>query len=83
MKTPRTFRPARIRSARVRSVHALSALFLGLFVVAHMLNHAVGLFGEDRHIAFMQTIRQGYRTWAAEAIRIAVVAWQGTNHTPM
>ena len=63
----------------LRRAHAISALILALFVAAHMLNHAVGLFGEERHIAFMGLLRHGYRAWPIEALLIALLAWQASS----
>ena len=73
MTLPRSFRRA----------HGLSAALLALFVAAHMLNHAVGLFGEERHIAFMRVLRLGYRAWPVEALLIALLAWQAGSGVVM
>ena len=64
---------------RLRRLHYVSAIILGLFLATHMLNHLVGVFGEGRHIAFMHVARFAYRAWPVELLLIALFAWQAVS----
>ena len=61
---------------QLRTIHRYSALFLGLFVLVHLLNHLVGLSGIEAHTAFMKSARVVYRFPAIEVLLLLAVAIQ-------
>ena len=60
----------------VRITHRISAAVLALFLVTHLLNHVVGLWGIAAHIAFMDAARLVYRSSAVEPLLLAAVVVQ-------
>ncbi len=60
----------------LRTYHFLSALILGLFLVLHVINHVVGLMGQDQHVAFMDAVRPLYRNAFVEPTLLALFASQ-------
>lgn len=54
-------------------------VFLRLYVLAHLTNHAAALQGIDTHIAFMQALRHVTRVPALEALLLAGVALQAAS----
>lgn len=60
----------------LRGLHAMSAFFIGFFVLLHMTNHLVGLGGQETHIAFMAQARQIYRQPYVEVALVGLILWQ-------
>ncbi len=63
-------------SSKIRRLHRLSAIILGVFVFAHLFNHVSGLFGIETYNAVQKTMRIVYRFWLVEAILLIVIAVQ-------
>jgi succinate dehydrogenase/fumarate reductase cytochrome b subunit len=59
-----------------RRLHRIAAAALGIYALVHLMNHLVALGGVERHIAFMQAVRQLTRVPAFEALLLAGVALQ-------
>ena len=57
-------------------VHRLAASFIGLYALLHLANHLAALGGIERHVAFMQGVRQVFRIPAIEALLLLCVAYQ-------
>ncbi len=53
----------------IKRLHHYNAVFLLLFIVAHITNHMIGLVGIENHIAIMDMLRVVYRV---QVIEIAV-----------
>lgn len=66
-------------SATLRTWHRRSAVFLGLFALAHLGNHLVALTGVAAHRELMETLRLVYRQPAVETVLLACVAFQGAS----
>lgn len=60
----------------LRSLHRLSALAIGVFLVVHMGNHLAGLAGQTEHMAVMAALRRIYRVPVVEAVLFALLLWQ-------
>jgi hypothetical protein len=60
----------------LRTIHATSAIVIGLFAVIHMANHLVALGGIAQHLAFMAAARAVYRIRPIEAVLLACVLVQ-------
>ena len=60
----------------LRRLHRLNALVLGLFLVAHMLNHAVLVVGIEAHEAVMEAMRMVYRIVPVEVALLTLLAVQ-------
>lgn len=67
----------------LRRLHAASAALIGLFIAVHMANHLVGLFGEQRHIAFMHAARTFYRLPLIELPLLLLFGWQAISGLTM
>lgn len=65
--------------APLRALHLASALCLALFLLLHLGNHIVGLWGQQAHIAYMAEARKLYRAALIEPVLLALVAWQGLS----
>jgi len=59
-----------------RPLHRCNALFLALFVAAHLANHLSGLGGIERYHAVQQTLRVVYRHPLVEPLLLASVLLQ-------
>lgn len=57
-------------------LHRFSALVLGLFILAHLLNHLVSLVSVDQHISWMDSLRKVYRHPLAETFLLLAVGVQ-------
>ncbi len=51
-----------------KKIHYLSGLTISIFVGLHLFNHAWSLFGVDRHLEMMNTLRLFYRNVFIESI---------------
>lgn len=63
----------------LRMLHRFSALIVGLFLVLHLANHFVGLFGQQQHIEFMQAVRVLYRYPMVEVLLLVLLVWQACS----
>jgi hypothetical protein len=55
------------RVTRLRRLHRLNAVALGIFIAAHLGNHLILIVGADAHLAFMDILRTVYRIRLVEA----------------
>jgi hypothetical protein len=55
------------RVTRLRRLHRLNALALGIFIAAHLGNHLILIVGAKAHLAFMDILRTVYRIGLVEA----------------
>lgn len=60
----------------LRRIHRLNALALGVFITAHLINHALALAGPAGHIAVMETLRAVYRIVPVEALIVGLFGTQ-------
>ncbi len=60
----------------LRRFHRLNALALALFIVLHLLNHAMALAGPANHIAMMEQLRGVYRAIPVETLIILLFGVQ-------
>ncbi|WP_379548537.1 hypothetical protein ACFCW2_05045 [Qipengyuania sp. DSG2-2] len=60
----------------LRTVHRYSAIVIIVFVALHLLNHLVGLAGQQQHIDFMAAIRPIYRNAVAEPLLLVCLILQ-------
>jgi len=60
----------------IRKLHYLSGLIISVFVALHLFNHIVSIWGADRHIEMMNTLRTCYRNIFAETVLIMAVLVQ-------
>jgi succinate dehydrogenase/fumarate reductase cytochrome b subunit len=59
-----------------KKIHYWSGILITVFVVFHLLNHAVSLFGADSHIAWMNSFRIVYRHPIVEILLLLAVLVQ-------
>jgi succinate dehydrogenase/fumarate reductase cytochrome b subunit len=59
-----------------RRFHRFSAMMLAAYLALHMLNHIVGLAGQQQHIDFMDTIRPLYRNPIVEPLPFLLLVFQ-------
>lgn len=60
----------------IKKIHYLSGLLFTLFVGVHLFNHMVSIFGADKHIEVMNTLRLFYRNIFIETILLMAVLVQ-------
>lgn len=60
----------------LKSIHYFSGITITLFVVVHLFNHAMSIFGVEQHIALMTDFRKVYRNIVAEIILLLAVGIQ-------
>lgn len=60
----------------IYTLHRMSAVIIGTFVLVHLINHLCILDGAQSHIAFMDAFRQVYRHLVAESILLLCVMFQ-------
>lgn len=60
----------------LRIWHRLSALLVGTFLAVHIVNHLVGLAGQEQHVGFMAAARAVYRMPIVEAALLVALGWQ-------
>lgn len=63
-------------SLRLRALHKMSALFLGLFLAAHIGNHLYGIGGQQAHMNYTANARLIYRNSIVEPLLLTLIAWQ-------
>lgn len=59
-----------------KKIHFISGLILTAFVGLHLYNHTMSIFGADRHIEIMHTLRLFYRTVFVETLLLISVLVQ-------
>lgn len=65
------------RHARLRAVHGIAAvLLLGFFLLPHLFNHVVGVWGVEAHRATMKLLRHLYRNGVLEPLVISLFFFQ-------
>ena len=57
----------------IKKIHYLSGLTITLFIGLHLYNHTVSIFGAERHIEVMNTLRLFYRNILVETILLTAV----------
>lgn len=60
----------------IKNLHYISGLTITIFVVLHLFNHVVSIFGAQDHIETMNTLRIFYRNIFVETILSAAVLLQ-------
>jgi hypothetical protein len=60
----------------IKRIHFISGLTIAVFVVLHLFNHFISIFGADRHIAVMNNLRFFYRNIVIETILLLAVLTQ-------
>lgn len=60
----------------IRKVHYISGLIITIFVGLHLFNHCCSIFGADKHIELMNTLRHFYRNIFVETILLLAVVTQ-------
>jgi hypothetical protein len=57
----------------IKKLHHLSGITIAVFVGLHLFNHLASLFGADRHIEIMTSLRYFYRNVFVETILLIAV----------
>lgn len=57
----------------IKKLHYFSGLIITIFVGLHLFNHIFSIFGADRHIELMRTLRLFYRNILVETILLSAV----------
>ena len=60
----------------MKRIHFISGITITIFITLHLLNHLYSLFGIERHIEVMDTLRIFYRNVIAETILLCAVLVQ-------
>ena len=60
----------------IRKIHFISGLTILIFAGPHLFNHSYSIFGADKHIELMTTLRYFYRNILVETILLLAVAVQ-------
>jgi succinate dehydrogenase/fumarate reductase cytochrome b subunit len=64
---------------KLRHLHRLSALALGLFLAMHLSNHIAGLAGQAAHTTVLSFLRPIYRNFVVEPVLILLFFWQALS----
>lgn len=59
-----------------RKLHHYGGVIITVFVVMHLVNHIMSIFGAAEHIDYMHTLRPFYRNPIAESILLLAVSFQ-------
>jgi hypothetical protein len=59
-----------------KKIHYISGLAITIFVGLHLFNHTLSIFGADRHIEVMNTLRLFYRNIFLETVLLIAVLVQ-------
>ena len=57
----------------MKQVHYISGIVITLFVGLHLFNHGWSIFGPDKHIEMMSSLRPIYRNLFAEIVLLLAV----------
>lgn len=60
----------------IKKIHYISGLTIILFIGLHLFNHLFSLFGAEKHIELMNSLRVIYRNIFVEAILLLAVLTQ-------
>jgi len=60
----------------LKKIHYISGLTITIFIGLHLYNHICSLYGAERHIAIMNTLRVFYRNIVVETILVSAVVVQ-------
>ena len=61
---------------KLRKLHRISASIIAAYIILHMLNHIVGLAGQQLHMDFMAAIRPLYRNQIVEPLLLILLSFQ-------
>ena len=65
-----------MKNDMMRKIHYFIGLFVATFVVLHLFNHTLSIFGADMHIEVMSLMRLFYRNIFLESLLLLAVAMQ-------
>jgi len=65
--------------AVLHKAHRVSAIIIGVYVLAHLINHLFALDSVSAHIHMMETLRHVYRNALVEPVLWTAVAFQGAS----
>ncbi len=60
----------------IKRIHYVSGLTITIFVGLHLFNHVFSIFGADKHIQIMNSLRLFYRNIFFETILLSAVLIQ-------
>ncbi len=60
----------------IKKIHFITGLTITVFVGLHLFNHTLSIFGADRHIEVMRTLRLFYRNIFIETVLLIAVLVQ-------
>lgn len=61
---------------QTKKLHYLSGITITIFVAIHLFNHGMSIFGAEKHIEMMNTLRLFYRNMLVETILLIAVLIQ-------
>lgn len=61
---------------KLKRIHFFSGIIMTVFIGMHLFNHFVSIFGIEKHIEWMTTLRLIYRNIIAESILLIAVSTQ-------
>lgn len=62
-----------LKTLNTRNLHYLSGMTISIFVGLHLFNHFISIYGADRHIELMDTLRVVYRNIFLEILLLTAV----------
>ena len=66
-------------SMTIKKIHFISGLTITIFIVLHLFNHVCSIFGAEKHIEVMNTLRVFYRNDFIESLLLLFVFLQVTS----
>ena len=60
----------------MKKIHYISGLTIAIFIGLHLFNHFCSIFGADKHIIVMSSLRHSYRNMFVESILLLAVLVQ-------
>ncbi len=60
----------------LKKLHYISGITITIFIVMHLFNHFVSIYGAEKHIEVMNTLRTIYRNIFIETILLAAISIQ-------
>lgn len=61
---------------KIKKLHYISGILISVFIGAHLFNHFMSVFGVDKHIELMNSLRVLYRNMIIETILLIAVSVQ-------
>lgn len=61
---------------KTKTIHRITGIFIAVFALAHLFNHAMAWFGIETHREIMETLRQFYRQPLIEAVLVICFGFQ-------